>query len=71
MKVESIAEALLEHSAILLTCIKLPSVIDIFVWSIFKRPLKTGFTVSNRSSLHYLQTQSMGVNQDSFQSLGH
>ena len=35
----------LEHSAILLTFIKLPFVIKIFVLSIFECPLKTGFTV--------------------------
>ena len=35
-----------EHSAILLTCIKSPFVIKIFVLSIFEWPLKTGFTVS-------------------------
>ena len=34
-----------EHSAILLTFIKLPFVIKIFVFSIFEWPLKTGFTV--------------------------
>ena len=34
-----------EHSAIILTCIKLPIVIKIFVFSIFEWPLKTGFTV--------------------------
>ena len=34
-----------EHSAILLTFIKLPSAIKIFVLSIFEWPLKTGFTV--------------------------
>ena len=34
-----------EHSAILLTVIKLPFVIKIFVLSIFEWPLKTGFTV--------------------------
>ena len=34
-----------EHSAILLTYIKLPFVIKLFVWSIFEWPLKTGFTV--------------------------
>ena len=33
------------HSAILLTCIKLPFAIKTFVLSIFERPLKTGFTV--------------------------
>ena len=32
-----------EHSAILLTCIKQPFVIKIFVLSIFEWPLKTGF----------------------------
>ena len=35
----------LEHSAILLTFIKLPFVIKIFVLSIFEWPLKAGFTV--------------------------
>ena len=35
----------LEHSAILLTCIKQRFVIKIFVLSIFERLLKTGFTV--------------------------
>ena len=34
-----------EHSAILLTFIKLPFVIQIFVLSIFEWPRKTGFTV--------------------------
>ena len=34
-----------EHSAMLLTFIKLPFVIKIFVLSIFEWPLKTGFTV--------------------------
>ena len=34
-----------EHSAILLTCIKLPFAIKTFVMSIFEWPLKTGFTV--------------------------
>ena len=34
-----------EHSAILSTCIKLPSVFKTFVLYIFKWPLKTGFTV--------------------------
>ena len=33
------------HSAILLTFIKLPFVIKIFVLSIFEKPLKTSFTV--------------------------
>ena len=34
------------HYAILLTFIKLPVVINIFVLSIFEWPLRTGFTVS-------------------------
>ena len=34
-----------EHSAILSTCIKLPSVFKTFVLSFFEWPLKTGFTV--------------------------
>ena len=37
--------ALREHSAILLTFIRLPFVFKIFVMSIFEWPLKTGFTV--------------------------
>ena len=36
-----------EHSAILSTFIKLPTVIKIFVLSIFKWPFYTGFTVSS------------------------
>ena len=34
-----------EHSAILLTCMKLPFVIKIFVLSSYEWPLKTGLTV--------------------------
>ena len=37
-----------EHSAILLTFIKLPFVIKIFVLSIFERPFYTGFTVQGK-----------------------
>ena len=37
-----------EHSAILLTFIKLPFVIKICVLSIFEWPLKTGFTVKEK-----------------------
>ena len=36
----------MEHSAILLTFIKLPFVIKVFVLSIFEWPFYTGFTVS-------------------------
>ena len=43
-----------EHSAILLTCIKLPFSITTFVSSIFKWPLKTGFTVYGENvNLHW------------------
>ena len=35
-----------EHSAILLTFIKLPFVIRIFVLFIFERPFNTGFTIT-------------------------
>ena len=45
---------LLEHSAILLTCIKLPSVLEIFVLSIFKWPLKTGLTICSKISNTFL-----------------
>ena len=34
-----------EHSAILLTCIKIPNGFQAFVLSNFEQPLKTGFTV--------------------------
>ena len=37
-----------EHSAILSTFIKLPYVFHTFVLSIFKWPLKTGFTVRDK-----------------------
>ena len=43
IQVQSIAEG--EHSAILLTFIKLTCVIKIFVLSTFKWSFKTGFTV--------------------------
>ena len=39
-----------EHSAILLTFIKLPFVIKIFVLSIFEWPFYTGFTVPEKRS---------------------
>ena len=46
MQVKSIAECPRgEHSAILLTFIKLPFTIKTFVLSILKWPLKTGFTL--------------------------
>ena len=45
MLVKSIAECSKWHSAILLTLIKLPFVIKIFVLSIFEWPFYTGFIV--------------------------
>ena len=48
-----------EHSAILLTFIKLPFAIKIFVLSIFERPFYTGFTVI--LSLHVAYMPSTGA----------
>ena len=45
MQVKSIAECSREHSAILLTFIKLSCIIKIFVLSIFEWLFYTGFTV--------------------------
>ena len=45
MLVKVLQNALLEHSAILLTFIKPPPVFKTFVLSIFEWLLKTGFTV--------------------------
>ena len=45
MQVKRIEECSKEHSAILLTVIKLPFVIQIVVLSISEWPLKTDFTV--------------------------
>ena len=45
-----------EHSAILLTCIQLPSVFKTFVLSIFEWPLKTGFTVSLKAYFDKFET---------------
>ena len=60
MQVKSIAECSKgrEHSATLLTSIKLPFVSKIFVLSIFEWPLKTGFTVHvipEHSCMDYFQ----------------
>ena len=46
MQVKSIAECSKGHSAILLTFIKLPIVIKIFIMSIFEWQFYTGFTVT-------------------------
>ena len=54
MKVKSIAECSpLEHSAILLTCIKRQSVLETYFCVLFEWPLKTGFTVSNTTELFH------------------
>ena len=45
-----------EHSAILLSFIKLPLVITIFVLSILEWPLQTGFTVNLSGALSESQT---------------
>ena len=47
MQVKSNAECSVEHSAVVLTCIKLPHGFKTFVLSIFEWPLMTGITVSN------------------------
>ena len=46
-----------EHSAILLTCIKLPLVIKIFVLSIFEWPFYTGFTAKSTHPYATLQNR--------------
>ena len=52
MQVKSIAEcSTVEHSAILLTFIKLPIVIKVFVLSIIEWPFYTGFTVNSHKKL--------------------
>ena len=45
MQVIVLQNAPMEHSAVLLTCIKIPNGFQAFVLSIFEWPLKTGFTV--------------------------
>ena len=59
--------ALLEHSAILLTCIKLPPVFKTFILPIFEWLLKTGFTVFAVSELwlEWLQDEVGLVTEDS------
>ena len=54
MQVKSIAEW--EHSAILLTSIKLTFVIKIFVLSVVGWPFKTGFTVVHCGTYAYVTT---------------
>ena len=42
---EVLQNAPMEHSAVLLTCIKIPNSFQAFALSIIEWPLKTGFTV--------------------------
>ena len=51
MQVKSIAECSGEHSAILLTIIKLPFAIKTFLSSFFERPFYTGFTVYSQHKI--------------------
>ena len=53
----------LEHSAILLTFIKLPFAIKTFVLSIYDWPLKTGFTVivCKVKTIHCIWTPKLNV----------
>ena len=60
----------MEHSAVLLTCIKIPNGFQVFALSIFEWPFKTGFTVDPYEmphfaafhlSLHCLQSTHLGV----------
>ena len=52
-----------EHSAILLTFIKLPFAIKIFVLSIFEWLLKTGFTVSVLQPRFIMEANTMNPDQ--------
>ena len=51
-----------EHSAILLTFIKLPFVFKTFVLSMFEWPLKIGFTVDHMAPQQYLTCNSEDEN---------
>ena len=53
-----------EHSAILLTFIKLPFVIKIFVLSIFEWPFYTGFTVYSNAQQNTLSMEADTINPD-------
>ena len=54
MQVKGIAEMLhREHSAILLTFIKLPVVLKTFVLSILEWPVYTGYTVNKACQIHF------------------
>ena len=56
--------ALLEHSAILLTCIKLPFVNKTYFWASFEWPFKTGFTVHvHLCKVLYLQVLDLALRE--------
>ena len=65
MQVKRIAECSLEHSAILLTCIKLPSVFKTYILSILEWSLKTDFTVCLWASTLEFGTYRMGEHMHS------
>ena len=54
MQVKSIAECSM-HSAVLLTCIKLPHGFKTFILSIFESLLKTCFTVYRKFMVHNIR----------------
>ena len=57
MQVKVLQNALLEHSVILSTFIKLPFVFKTSVLSIFEQLLKIGFTVSVRKYIQFFSQQ--------------
>ena len=54
MQVKVLQNAAVEHSAVLLTCIKVPPGFKTYVLSIFEWSLKTGFTVHLNSLIRAL-----------------
>ena len=64
MQVKSIEECSNEHSAILSTSIKLPFSFKTLVLSIFKWPLKTGFTVLYSHNPLYLNSTNCSAAQN-------
>ena len=57
----------MEHSAILLTFIKLPFSVETFVLSIFNWLFKTGFTVSGLSMVRVTRPHRLGGNRKCYQ----
>ena len=56
----------MEHSAVHLTCIKIPNGFQAFVLSIFEWPFKTGFTVSVKSLFKKVHVQLPSGTRDTF-----